>query len=140
MVAISRTELSVSFLCGLRGYHVYKNEWKPILNETLPAIHEADNVYDRYAIAARKKLSGQTVKSTVGHLPSKEISRITRYIVLYGAVVRIRVTDVNNQKSLVQGGIEIPVEVLVKMSVDVRNEEAMKRYEALVSQNYKWQF
>ena len=138
MAAISMTELSVSFLCGLRGYHiVYKNESKPILNETLPAIHEAENVYDCYVIAAWKKLPRQTVESTLGHLP-KEISLITRYIVLYGAVVRIRVTDVNHQRSpLVQEGLEITVEVLVKMPVDAKNEEAMKRYEVLVSQNYK---
>ena len=29
------------------------------------------------------------------------------------------------------------MEVLVKMPVDVRNEEAIKRYKVLVSQNYK---
>ena len=53
---------------------------------------------------------------------------------LYSAVVRIRVTDINHRRSpFVQRGLEIPVEVLVKMPVDVRNEEAMKRYKALVS-------
>ena len=57
---------------------------------------------------------------------------------IHGAVVRIRVTDVNHRRPpLVQGGLEITVEVLVKMPVDVKNEETMKRYEALVSQNCK---
>ena len=43
---------------------------------------------------------------------------------LYGAVVRIRVTDVYHRRSpLVQGGIEILVEVLVKMPVDVKTRK-----------------
>ena len=43
-------------------------------NEILPAIHKRSNLYDRYAIAARKSMPRVVaVESTVGHLP-KEIS------------------------------------------------------------------
>ena len=45
------TDLSLSFLCGLRGYHEYRAVWTPVLNEILPAINERSKPYDRYAIA-----------------------------------------------------------------------------------------
>ena len=63
--------ISISFYCGLlRGYHVYHQvNWTPILNEILPTIHEINNVYDLYAIAAIRRLPGQIVESVVGHLP-----------------------------------------------------------------------
>ena len=125
------TALSVRFLCGLRGYHVYQREWTPILNEVLPAIH------DCYAIAARKRLPGQIIYSTVGHLP-KEISRVTRFIMLYGATVTIKIKDVNHRRSpLIQGGLEIPVEVIIQMDYSEKNEKAMAKYSELVSQNYQ---
>ena len=74
------------FLCGLRGYHVYMKDWTPTLNDVLSTIHESGNIHDCYAIAARKCLSGSVVDSTVGHLP-KEISRVTRFIMLYGVLL-----------------------------------------------------
>ena len=45
-----------SFLCGLRGFHVYKEIWKPIVGELLRFSHEQNNTYDRYAMAANKRL------------------------------------------------------------------------------------
>ncbi len=79
--------LSNCFFCGLRGYHVYRVNWTPTLDEVLPTIHELDNVYDRYAIAARRRLPGQIVESVVGHLP-KEISRkfLLYYMHIYAVV------------------------------------------------------
>ncbi len=55
---MATTNLSVVFLCGLRGYHEYKTVWTPILHEIVYAIHERLNRYDHYAIAARKILPG----------------------------------------------------------------------------------
>ena len=45
------TDRSLSFLCGLRGYHKYPT---PTLHKVLPTVHERSNRYDRYAIAAKK--------------------------------------------------------------------------------------
>jgi hypothetical protein len=65
------------------------------------------------------------MESTVGHLP-KEISRITRYIMLYGALVSVKVVDIHRRRSpLVQGGLEIPVEVTVTMTYSEKNKAAM---------------
>ena len=37
---------------------MYSKDWQPRTNEVLSAIHERNNVYDRYAIAAQKRLPG----------------------------------------------------------------------------------
>ena len=109
----SVTEISVAFLCGLKGYHVYMTSWTPTLGDRMLAIHESGYLHDPYAIAARKRLPGALMESTVGHLP-KEISRITRYIMLYGAMVTVKVVDTHRRRlPLVQGGLKIPVEVTV---------------------------
>ena len=129
--------LSMSFFCGLRGYHVYQVNWTPTLGEILPTIHERDNAYDRYAIAARRRLPGQIVESTVGHLP-KEISRITRFLILHGAVVTVKVIDVHHRRSpLVQGGLEIPIKVTVQMEYTSKNKAALTEYDSLVARYYK---
>ena len=75
---MATTDVSLTFCCGLRGYHVYRTVWTPVLLETLYVIHDSDNVVDQHAIAARKRLPGSVMGSTVEHLP-KEISRITGY-------------------------------------------------------------
>ncbi len=132
------SEISFTFACGLRGYHVYQTVWTPTLNESLPTIHESDNDKDCYAIAARKRLPGSALlESTVGHLP-KEISRITRFIMLHGAIVTAKVMDTHHRRSpLVQGGLEIPIEVTVTMKYSPDNKDAMVKYEDLVGKHYK---
>lgn len=42
-----------------------------------------------HAIAAKKELPGRIRNSIIGYLP-KEIYRITRYIILYGAMVNAK--------------------------------------------------
>ena len=72
---------------------------------------ERNNIYDRYAIAANKRLRGRLADSIIGHLP-REISRATRFFLLRGGMVHLKVTDENYRRSpLIQGGLEIPVEV-----------------------------
>ena len=138
MATASTTDLSLSFPCGLRGYHEYKAIWTPALHEILPTIHERGNPYDRYTIAARKSLPGTlAVESTVGHLP-REISRLTRFIMLHGAIVVVKVLDTHHRRSpLVQGGLEIPIQVIVKMDYSPQNKDALFKYEPLVEQYYK---
>ena len=134
---MASAELSLTFFCGLRGYHEYRAVWTPRLNEVLSAVHERTNPHDRYAIAARKRLAGCIGESTVGHLP-KEISRVTRFIMLYGAVVTVKVLDTHHRRSpLVQGGLEIPIQVRVKMEYSSLNKDTISRYEDLVNQYYK---
>ena len=46
----------------------------------------------------------------------REISRATRFFLLRGGMVHLKVTDENYRRSpLIQGGLEIPVEVTCEM-------------------------
>ena len=88
---------NVSIFVRSQRICVYNKDWHPRINEILSAIHEQNNVYDRYAIATQKRLPGRLVPSTIGHLP-KEISRFTRFIIHYGATVTIRVISINHRR------------------------------------------
>ena len=48
----------------VRGYHCYKQFWKPIKNKELRCLHEKFNFYDSFAV---KKVCKNG--DTVGHLP-----------------------------------------------------------------------
>ena len=79
------------------------------MDEELVATNEADNIHDRYAIAAFKLLLGTVWPSIVGHLPC-EISRFTYYMIIHGGRVLYQVIDAHHRRSpLVQGGLEIPI-------------------------------
>ena len=80
------------------------------------------NPHDRSAIAARKRVTGCIVESTVGHLP-KEIPQVTWFIMLYGAVVTVKVLDTHlHRLLLVQGGLEIPIQVIVKNGMQLAEQ------------------
>lgn len=103
----------------------------------LPATHKASNPYDHYAIAARKRLVGHVSESVIGHLP-KEILRITQFLILYGAVIKDKILHTHYCRSpLVQGGLEISIEVEAKIEYSQKNKTIITKYEALVNQYYK---
>ena len=96
-----------------------------------------NNCYDRYAIAATKRLRGRLADSTVGHFP-REISRATRFFLLRGGVVCAKVIDKNHRRSpLVQGGLEIPAQVTAEMDLTKRNKAILEKYKQIVVSNYK---
>ena len=117
--------VTYSFLCGIRGFHVYKEVWKPILGERLNLSHERKNLHDRYAIAAYKRLPGRRrlADSIIGHLP-RESSRPTRFFLLRGGVAVAEVINTTHRRSpLVQGGLEIPVKVAVEIEATVQRTD-----------------
>ena len=57
------------FSCGLRGFHVYSNIWKPKRNEKINITHERGSVYDPNAMVGKIMLRGTLVASIVGHIP-----------------------------------------------------------------------
>ena len=57
---------------------------------------------------------------------------------LHGAIVTAKVMDTHHRRSpLVQGGLEIPIEVTVTMKYSPDNKDAMVKYEDLVGKHYK---
>ena len=94
------------------------SSWIPCLQRNLEAHRRrAFEMFSRtkryrYAIGANKRLRGRLADSIIGHLP-REISRANRFFLLRGGMVHLKVTDENYRRSpLIQGGLEIPVEVI----------------------------
>ena len=58
----------------VKGYHVYKNIWKPTVNEELETEMEPDNVMDKYAVCVEKNTS------IVGHLPLGKNGKFAKMI------------------------------------------------------------
>ena len=111
--------------------------WTPTIDDELTATHESSNRLDRYAIAAFKTLPGTIRPYVVGYLP-REISRFTYYDTVRGGRVSRKVTDAHHRRSpLVQGGLEIPVLVMVIMDLGNNNVQIIKKYEELVNEHYK---
>lgn len=51
----------------IRGFHIYKDNWLPVIGEQIKCIREDDNPRDRYAVAVVKTTA--VGDETVGHIP-----------------------------------------------------------------------
>ena len=83
LMKMSRTEIinyemlyKIEFTCGVRGHHVYKTTWTPVLNEKLDC--KKDNreealSHDKHSVGVFKKDG-----TLVGHIPI-ELSRLIDY-------------------------------------------------------------
>lgn len=121
----------VVFACGVRGYDEYRTIWNPRLNEVLTAHH---NPHDCFAVTVTKRSPADTV---VGHLP-REISRFTYSLIVHDARLSCRVVGVHHRRSpLIQGSLEIPVEVTVEMDISEENVLAMEKYKTLIKEHYQ---
>ena len=88
-------------------------------------------------MAGKKTLPGTLAPSIIGHLP-KEISRYTRYIIEYGAQVCAFVISTTHRVSpLIQGGLEIPIRVEIKLPYDEVNDSNLNKYKQLLEENYR---
>ena len=93
---------------------MYHTSWKPFLKQQLVFKQEKDNKHDRFAVAGQTILTETLFYSTVGHIPI-ELSRYIWYALQRGADIRGEVKSIRYKPSLlIQGGLEIPIEVTVK--------------------------
>ena len=53
----------------VRGFHVYKDVWRPVIGEELRCQREEDNPRDPYAVAVTKSRTGVVGMKVVGHVP-----------------------------------------------------------------------
>ena len=121
------TEKVLRFSAAIRGFHYYQR----IENEELNCLHEQGNAFDIFAI----KTICQNGK-IVGHLP-REISRITKFILDRGARVNAVLTSNHYRRSLlVQGGLEIPCEVTIRMPATIKNHMVVDRFKELLNEFY----
>jgi len=121
-------------LCsGLRGYHVYKNIWKPFIGQVITFAREEKNPYDRFAISGSAKIPGKIGRVVVGHI-LRELSRYMWYALDSGAIISGKViSDKYKPSPLFQGGLEIPIKVFVSWS-DEKSMTILK--EKVKSVNY----
>ena len=70
----------------MRGHHVYKHVWTPVLDEELTCIPEENNNHDVYAVAVMKE------DEVVGHVPC-ELSKILYYFLKHAGEIYCVVTD-----------------------------------------------
>ena len=102
---------------GLRGYHVYQSDWKPIWGQEIVFNQENNNLHDRFAVAGQTKLPGKLSITTVGHIP-REISRYFWYALKNGACISGIVSCAKPRSSpLLQGDLEIPISITVRWSI-----------------------
>ena len=85
----------------IRGYHVYKDDWIPVIGEELQCARELDNRRDRYAMKDG---------TTVGHLPAK-ISIPSSLFLSSGGRITCTVTGRRKYSNNLEQGLEIPCRV-----------------------------
>ena len=93
----SQTEETFSVVSVVRGHHVYKSVWTPLLGERLLVRPETGNNHDKYTVSVVKH------GGIVGHLP-RELSRTVWHFILHGGQVTCEVTG----KRKLGNGLEVP--------------------------------
>ena len=105
------------FTAAVRGFHVSRKTWKPVLNELLDCFHEQGNDFNYFSIKTCKKDDNEIV----GHLP-REMSRPTKFLIDRGARVTAQITSSHYRKSpLLQGGMKVRCKVSVTMPGKIKN-------------------
>ena len=78
---MSSNSRTLELTATVRGFHVFRKKWKPVLNEQMDCLQEQGNDYDVFCIKTCKP-----DKTTVGHLP-REISLPTKFLLDLGAEI-----------------------------------------------------
>lgn len=129
------TDYKLVIPCASRGFHEYRKIWSPKLGQKLIVKREKANVFDPYAMGLYCKIKGKIENLTlVGHLP-REISRFCKFYVEYSGELGATVRSTKFRRSpLPQGGLEIPIDFLVKISK--ASEDIYKKMKVFVKENY----
>lgn len=91
----------VSFRSVVRGYHVYRVVWTPVVGEELSTQQEHGNPEDLYAVAIIKS------DTTVGHIP-REISKTCFHFINHDGEINCKITGGKQRSVLLEGGLEVP--------------------------------
>ena len=125
------TNKTLVFSAAVRGFHIYRDVWKPLENEELECLFERHNLFDMFAIKTCRLEGGQIV----GHLP-REISRPTKFLLDRGAKVTAQLTGTHYRRSPLFQGLEIPCLVKVTISGSIKGHTLIQRYQQMVEELY----
>ena len=90
----------------IRGFHIYKENWSPLIGEQIKCVREVANPQDRYAVAVIKTTSFSA--ETVGHIP-RCISAVCSSFLRRGGEIHCTVMGSRRySRDLPQGGLEVP--------------------------------
>ena len=102
----------------IRGFHIYKAIWDPVIGEELGTVREIGNPHNTLAVAVVKSLHGE--RMTVGHLP-RRISPLCSAFLSNGGTIDCTVTGrYQHSADLSQGGLDVPCSMRF-----AANDEAM---------------
>ena len=65
---------TLSIKSSVKGYHAYKDNWTPVMNEKSAALMEPDKEVDKYAICFKKE------NVAVGQLPLRKNGKFAKMI------------------------------------------------------------
>ena len=117
------TKTSLSLQAAAREFHIYKAIWVPKDSEVLVCSHEESNPHDPFAIKTCQLDSGKIV----GNLPME--SRISTFILDRGAKIEVKLRETHYCCSpLVQRGLEIPCDLVIRMPKTMKSAELLKKY------------
>ena len=89
-IVIPNIKRVCEFASAVRGYHYYRQYWKPNLEEKLFCAMEENNPYDYFPVKIFRE-DGEVV----GHLPMEK-SRATTYLMLRCAIFDIEISSITN--------------------------------------------
>ena len=81
----------------IRGHHIYKSVWSPILGEIMSVDREHGNLHDRYAVCLLKG------GSIVGHVP-RELAKYFWFFLAHGGTIICEVSGSRKHGK----GLEVP--------------------------------
>ena len=98
---------------AVRGYHVYKVDWKPTIGEKLQVDQELGNEADKFPVKVVKN------NEIVGNLP-REYSQTLWYFIARGGKICVEVTGCKRHCKQLCGGMEIPCRSVFSCSSKVK--------------------
>ena len=110
-VVMSLRSVSQSFDSVIRGHHIYKEVWSPVIGEILTCEEEPGNVNDLFAVAIKR--SG----IVVGHIP-RTISSVCCLFLRRGTISCEVIGHRQYSLDLPQGGLDVPCRLTFTGMID----------------------
>ena len=86
MAEFVENDFTLAFESVVRGHHVYKTVWTPLIGEILELVIEDGNVHDQYAVAVIKN------EAIVGHAP-RGVARMFYFFIRHGGSITCEIID-----------------------------------------------
>ena len=128
-------------LCGLRGYHELHSIWIPTLHKVLKAKQESGRRYDCFGITCNKTLSSMSHWVCCRESPKRSVKTYSVLTTLFyfarNSQQWLWTLTMEGRLAVVQGGLEMSIQVTVEMDLSEKNWQCLDKYETLVGEKCK---